>query len=350
MYYFIFAILPQAYASCMLFRCGIPSTNKLTSSVCSVYDSLSNTTYIEPCTGNYVCSGSFPGSSSECVYQSPYTPGTQVAGARCTFDQDCVRNNKCVSSSCKGLSLNLTCSSNLDCDVGLYCSPKTSVCTSQIPVGGTGCTEDADCVNNAGCQIYSLTNPAWNLCARYFSLADYTALVGCSAAGDVNYLCASGYCVNIGTSICYPAPRLATDSPVGCSSNTDCISRPAGKQQLLFYSECSCGLNSKGTQVCEVMPGDKVYDRYDEMVRDWMDSDGIKKCNTYGRVASSCMETHWGKSKYKEFLRNEYRALMYPQVYAAEECLVKEAYPQYYNALDFAQRCAVVGIMALSFF
>lgn len=319
-------------AACPIYACK-NSVTFPTASTCSLYDALLNTYYINPCKSSYSCS--LPSvSTTQCAYDSTYTANTQVSGSKCIFDQDCTLNNVCLNERCVGLSKNSTCTSHLDCNVGLYCNKK-NICTPQIQIGHTGCLEDANCVNSAGCQTYSLTNSSMNICTSYFSLADYTSILACSTSGDVNYLCESGFCVNIGTSICYPAPKLTKASPVICNTNADCVSTATGKLGLVFNSNCACGRNTKGNQICSVMPGDEIYNNYDSMVRDWTESSGIKKCNTMGRFGYSCMQTYW-ESDFKEFYKKEILALYYQWIVDTEACVLETYFNEYYHSLDLA--------------
>ena len=121
-------------------------------------------------------------------------------------------------------------------------------------------------MNDAGCQTFSNNNPNVNFCTKYFSLTDDAVLQGCGN-GSVNYLCESGYCVDVATSICYSAPTVGKSFPVACEADQDCQSTPTGPFGLVIENQCSCGLNPTGTKYCSVLPGDSVYDDYDDMVR-----------------------------------------------------------------------------------
>ena len=103
MYYILFAILSNTDILCYNLRCGIPSPNNATSLDCSSYDRSSNTHYVDPCPDNFVCNRDL--FNGQCVYQSHFDAGTQVSGTSCIFDRDCVRNNKCIDSYCKGAVL-----------------------------------------------------------------------------------------------------------------------------------------------------------------------------------------------------------------------------------------------------
>ena len=342
---FLAVFILHISATCPKYECK--STMVFPSdSICLYMDNLLNTFYANPCKGDYACQ-SLSSSSSECVYQSPYKPATQVAGTKCMFDEDCVTNNICYKGKCKGYDLNSPCSSHLDCGIGLYCS--NNVCIKQIKIGHTGCTSDDDCVNSAGCRIYSLKNLDLNLCVKYFSLPDNTALLSCSDTGDVNYLCQSGFCMNIGnSSICYTSPKLAKKSPALCTSNDDCISTPTGELGLLFYSTCGCGYNPEGNMVCSLLYNDPFYNSYDSMVREWFDSDDMEKCNTLGRFGHGCMETYWSRDKLKEFTYKEIRALSYQQVEGGvPDCVLETIYPNYTKSSSSNSVLMVLEIFSL---
>ena len=97
------------------------------------------------------------------------------------------------------------------------------------------------------------------------------------------------------------------------------------------------------------MPGDKVHDEWDDMVREWVESDGILKCNTAGRLGSGCMKTHWGKDRYQKYLVNWYRVAYYAGLHNAEECLIKSFIPEYYK-MNFAGMYGAIGLGILSYF
>lgn len=318
-------------ATCPSYQCeikGFPND-----STCLYLDNLTGINYVRPCKGDYACV-SISSTLSECQYQSPYTPHTQVAGASCLYDQDCVNSNTCINSICRGYSKYSNCTSHLDCDIGLYCNPGNMTCISQLKKGQVGCTEDAHCVNDAGCQVLSSLSPLSNVCTEYFSLEDYEVMIGCSQSGDINYLCKSGFCANVGTSVCHPAPQSAGKTPVMCLKDSYCLSKPVGLTNVVFNTTCNCGLNDMSEMFCSLFPGDSVYNEYDSMVRDWIDSDDILKCNTYGRFGSGCMKTHWSSSKYKEFTRKMYKAYNYAQIITTDDCMIEISFPEYYNALE----------------
>lgn len=324
----IFALIIECNSQvCSQFQCETKNYPSQDESDCYVQDTQTGVIYPRPCKYGYQCF--YSNKSYSCQYPSPYTPGTKVAGTKCEYDQDCVTNNLCIDKKCQGLPQTHPCKSHLDCDVGLYCSPINSTCTPQLAIGQLGCLEDAYCVNNAGCQIYSAKDPSMNICTKYFSLDDYHALLGCSSKGEINYLCESGYCIDFGVSICYPAPKLLLGSGKVCNTAADCASSETGMFNLIFYSTCQCGLNSEGFQYCSLMPGDSIYDSYDSMVREWIGSKYIKNCNTYGRFGKGCMETYWGSKKTKEFTYKEFKAMNFTYYYDAVDCALETIYPGY---------------------
>jgi hypothetical protein len=267
------------------------------------------------------------GQTWTCQYPSDRKVGVKVSGTSCVYDEECVANNICIDHTCVGIGKGLYCSSNTDCDVGLFCA-NNKTCVPQIKVGRTGCMEDAHCVNNAGCQIYSYTDTDVNLCTKYFSLDNYHALLGCSPAGEINYLCESGFCINVGMSVCYPAPAHY-DKIVKCSTNNDCISKPTGQLKMQFFSECLCGLNSDREGFCSLFPGDDIYNDYDDMIRTWLNSDDVLKCNTYGRFGKYSMETFKGKDWVDEFTYKEFRAMNLSLVHNAKDCVLETLLPSY---------------------
>ncbi|OMJ87780.1 hypothetical protein SteCoe_10422 [Stentor coeruleus] len=368
---FIALACRTVFALCPTYQCetkGFPNQ-----STCLYLDNSTSINYVRPCEGDYACV-SISSTLSECQYKSSYIPHTQVAGASCLYNQDCVNSNTCINDICRGYSKYSNCTSHLDCDIGLYCYPgnKTCIpqlkkgqtgctedahcvnetCIPQLKKGQTGCTEDAHCVNDAGCQILSTLNPQSNVCTEYFSLTDYTVLIGCSQSGDINYLCKSGFCANVGTatSVCYPAPQSAKTPPVLCLKDSYCLSKPAGTSKVVFNTTCNCGLNDISNMFCSLFPGDSVYNEYDSMVRDWIESDDILKCNTYGRFGAGCMKTHWSTSKFKEFTRKMYKAYNYSQIITTDDCMIEISFSEYYKALEYSSGAGYIfaGLLGLS--
>lgn len=332
-------------SACISHKCSSSTNQYPSQSTCSYIDKTNNINYVQPCKEGYQCSATTSLITGECVYKPDYTPGTQVAGAKCYYDEDCVPNNICNPDfKCQGFSSGTACMSHLDCNVGLYCSPYNFTCIPQIKIGDTGCTEDAHCVNNAGCQTYSAINPNLNLCTEYFTLPDYYPILGCNSTGSINYLCKSGFCVNLDTSVCYPAPKSSGSHPRACTSNSQCQSTATGKFNLIFDSSCQCGLNADATMYCALMPGDSIYDDYDSIVRKWVDSSSIKKCNTYGRFGNGCIETYWSHSEFKEFNRKMYKAISYPEIVNSDDCVLEWGFPEYYQVMDMAQMLSLAFI------
>jgi len=94
----------------------------------------------------------------------------------------------------------------------------------------------------------SQTDLSANICVLYFSINDYNPLLAnCTEEGDINKLCASGFCVTIGEiDQCHPAPMSNRTIDETCSSNLECMSRKTGDYNQVFFSECGCGLNPNG--------------------------------------------------------------------------------------------------------
>jgi hypothetical protein len=316
---------------CQKYEC-LTSEMKPTQSTCALTNSTSNTTYVEPCKKNYICNLNPDKVINECEYFSPYVPGTQTAGTNCLYDQDCVSPNTCVNNKCKGFPENSKCSSQLDCDPGLFCSPTASVCVPQIPIGEVGCFEDTHCVNNAGCQVFSSNDSSVNPCIKYFSINDNEVLQECDSPYSINFLCSSTFCVNSNSSRCYTAPQLERPSPYLCNSDSDCNSLTTGISKLNFSSSCSCGNNPDGNKYCNLLPGDSDFAEYKNSVQKWINGEGILKCNTYGRFGMGCMKTYWDEKSINELITGQYKAFMYPSIANAQDCVLETIYSDYYKS------------------
>mmetsp|Transcript_6130 Transcript_6130/g.5532 ORF Transcript_6130/g.5532 Transcript_6130/m.5532 type:complete len:110 (+) Transcript_6130:132-461(+) len=73
-----------------------------------------------------------------------------LPGETCSEDSDCYSDLCNSFGICDGVSLGGQCTSNDDCDVGLYCNNVTGVCDAQIQVGDS-CGDTEVCVNWAMC-------------------------------------------------------------------------------------------------------------------------------------------------------------------------------------------------------
>ena len=296
---------------------------------CMVYSSLQNTYYVNPCEHGYFCDVTKNSDSANCTYKQPYVPSNKLPGESCNYDIDCYKSNSCVDGKCVGKQLNQECQKNQDCDVGLYCFNQK--CQQQIKENGVGCLKDADCTNDCGCENFDQNKTKTNVCKKYFSVPNYEVLQQNCGKGYVDYLCESGFCVDVGVSMCYPAPISNHSLPVKCSGNSDCTSSPAGQSGVIVQGKCSCGFNAQGQSYCEQFAGDPVQTKFAEKVREWVRSEGILKCNTEARFGENCMKEYWSEEDTYELYYYLWYSFQYAYSVDAPDCLREVYLPHLYG-------------------
>ncbi len=143
------------------------------------------------CKTNQYCPQIFDSSNKTCIDHIP--PTNQIPGQTCRNNTDCA-SNICNSNICKGLPAASSCLRTEQCQIGYYCGKTTDAsvsnnCIKQLSLNQT-CSEDTDCINNAGC------NPYTKKCTEYFSATNGT-MVGsdgsllCKSMKVINNMCVS---------------------------------------------------------------------------------------------------------------------------------------------------------------
>ncbi|CAG9336070.1 unnamed protein product [Blepharisma stoltei] len=333
--FLLLAIFPSIEAlTCPKYQCKAKDYPFPDPSTCMSYDETNGIYYVNPCNYGYYCPAMLAEKSANCTRPLPSPPHAKLAGESCFYDEDCYLNNTCVNGYCKGHLENHSCLNHTDCDVGLRCHQDT--CIAQIPAGEKGCIEDSDCVNNAGCDIVSSIDPTVNTCKTYFSISNEDPVnLNCTTAGDVNYLCKSGFCIELNkgdTPQCYTAPKSSKKIPTSCTADTDCVSKTIGKLNKSFNTDCLCSYTKAGGGVCDIFPGDSPYVKYSDIIKSWTKSKGILKCNTYARFSENCMDTWWEKKKIDELMYYDNYVFIYSVIHEAEDCVVQTYFPAYWEA------------------
>lgn len=70
-----------------------------------------------------------------------------------------------------------------ECNPGLRCY--NGRCYNQIETGNSGCSDDFDCKNDAGCDV--------GVCKKLFSVKNRDWVSACLGS-QTNYMCSSGFC------------------------------------------------------------------------------------------------------------------------------------------------------------
>ncbi|CAG9329171.1 unnamed protein product [Blepharisma stoltei] len=321
----------DASLNCGSFACRL-SNQTFTSNTCSFYASTQNAYYIKKCSTialNYCLFSSQQ--NSTCIGDQPPITSFAWPGEKCADSSDCNSHAKhgCIGGICVGAYLNEYCKTSDDCDPGLRCVNNT--CQKQIPVGGSGCSTDYDCVNHAGCNTgTSLQN---SYCVSYYSIGDHMPVGACSKT-NVGALCDSGSCMlNNGAYECMKSVK-STTFPKTCTSNSDCLSVPDSyfPNNGQLQGTCTCTYGKTGASYCSIFPGDSYAADKTKYLKIWIQSDFIDKCNTNRRFNMKCMSDWWGKSSYNNYVYNYMAAFDYPLYTNADNCVVETLLPDYYQA------------------
>ena len=111
--------------------------------------------YLSPCTNSTLTCELETGRNSTCTLPTPEPPTptySSYPGEPCLTQFDCVYGT-CNGERCVGSVEGQSCVNNAKCDPGFKCNGST--CEKQIGLGGLGCREDEDCVNDGACNIDS---------------------------------------------------------------------------------------------------------------------------------------------------------------------------------------------------
>ena len=205
---------------------------------------LSNgTIYLNPCSNGYTCQTGFD--TSYCIPDIPLPPILSYPGEPCKHSTDC-KYGKCKYGYCQGKSTGDSCSLNAQCAPGRYC--KTGTCIALISEGSSGCVLDFDCVNSAGCLD--------GVCVAYFSLSVGTSVSRCAL--QYSEFCTTATCWE---NVCINLISSYHSLPTLCDSYLNCTSK-INDDGDIFYSDCVCGYNNKGTSYCSLFSGDDYYALY----------------------------------------------------------------------------------------
>lgn len=300
---------------------------------------------IEPCTDSIKSECSIS-SSGNGTCKAPTSSSVQkYPGEKCSISEDCMFSKGCVETICQGSSINETCADTHYCNPGLYCSAK-SICEQP---SNKECSSDYDCSNSYTCNN--------NQCVKYLSI---NANKDCGVCNDgLNMACKSSACLSTGSeNYCLDYISHPSKNATLCSNDDDCVSNKFGSLNLTINSPCNCGMNPSGNSYCALLPGDEVYRKYLELLEDWIEGDGIKKCNSMRRLAYDCIADWWDKKHYIQFVYYHETLLNYPKFQEMDYCTQKVYYGDYTNIkdqfdnikdlnIDFAMHIAV-GFWVLS--
>ncbi|CAG9314388.1 unnamed protein product [Blepharisma stoltei] len=319
--------------TCPLYSCKPDTVPFGDSSVClQVFGS---NYYTRKCSSGYTCDISGVNNGrAYCIYDNGNTPELRYNGEVCTYDSDCM-SSSCVDNVCKRSQEGDVCASDTDCNAGQFCFyNKTSTenyCVPQLKSGQTGCTNDNQCESTCGCRIMSIASSTKNTCTPYFSLPNYTPIMGCPSTGLTKLICTSGYCWgNTTTSMCIPAPTTKGTIPLYCGDDSTCVSNTDARTQASFSQVCNCGYNKVGQSYCNLFYGDAPYQSFLNSLQAWLSSGFVTKCNTDARFSDTCIQSYWSKEKFNELKYWLTYTSLYPKIQNADDCTLAVMFPDYY--------------------
>jgi hypothetical protein len=326
--------------ACPSYNCGVLNGT----SIDSVCISSSSTSYtVSKCSNSSLyCEVPGPSQPGTCQlnYQQTYL---SYPGEGCTVNANCT-SNSCLNNVCQGASYQSACISDQDCNRGLNC--RKGACSSQLSIGQYGCSNDYDCVNNAGCS--TVNSQFSGTCIQYYSLSNYYSINYCY--GNKNKLCESGVCGTYnGTYLCLPELENSLYSPYACNTSDYCYSVPDPLTGISLKGKCECGLS--GNSYCTLFPGDPETLDYKVHRNAWVNTNAIQLCHTSRRFSTQCINQQWDSKKYSYWYYEDYVNL-YPYVYNAPSCTIQVYYPDYYsNILNFqisdSQKLMILGLLLL---
>ena len=323
----LFLLSQQALSeSCNTYSCPPLSFKFNSLSTCAYTNSTK--TYLQACPTGQSCDLA----SGLCV-SSASTAAPNYPGESCSANNECLSRN-CTKSICQGVLLNGVCSDNSVCSPGLRCAG--NICVLQIPSGKTGCFDDYDCVNSAGCNTTNDGSPG--TCYDYLSVSTNAIVSDCS--GGVSSLCKSSECYKLPVFGNYGTCKIATQSvnnlPVTCSSNLNCV----GTDGLHEYTgNCVCGYNSNGTAYCAPFNGDMPGVAYYQSWKNALTASN-SVCNTLRRFSINCLQQIDFLNKINYATWGFY---YYSQIQNNDKCVEKVLTYEYYGPFSFSGLIAVLS-------
>ena len=311
---------------------------------CINYDDTQSTYYIQPCNSTSTLSYCPPpasGSNSYCIPLGPSNAQTAYPGEPCTGDSTCLYG-VCMDGICTGNGTATLCSIPEDCDAGLTCRPVGQAFTPrcELPLAvGNKCTEDTDCVNNAGCNN--------TVCTPYFRQQEGDAVSDCQVSlGNYywSYFCESVLCYE---DHCLTALNSTRDLSTPCTHDLDCSNSHYSQVgvDMTFHTDCQCSMDSSGNAYCGLFPGDPVAARYYLKLQQWLNSTAITQCHVSRRWSLRCAELNWDAQNYAQLAYYGYSYWYYPQLVNVKDCVLQVFWQEYLNFQELVQNEArVVGL------
>lgn len=335
---------------CNKYQCNY-GQHPMLNSTCIMY--LNGVFYLQVCQDKntpYCIPIEEPNNNSTCQAAPPSPIAFAWPGEACHKSVDCVYGS-CVQGSCSSLAQGSSCILNGQCNPGLYCGVK-GVCVPQVNVGGS-CTEDYQCVNNAGCRTNTQN------CTEYLTLNH-----GDSVSPCVNYtslLCGSGTCgysSTLNQDICIPELPSYAQPPLKCTNDGDCFSIPDFETGTVMTSECTCSYNPWGMSFCKLFPGDEIGITIRKYLYDWFQSGNFTACNTDRRMSLNCLEDYMDREDYlwlayhiiwyEDFSLVQYLDACGQQIYQQDYWTIKYEFNHYHSNFTDIDDYSAAAVLAIT--
>ena len=280
--------------SCYKYQCNYDEYSML-NSTCVMY--LNGIFYLQLCNDKatpYCIPLDQPNNNSTCQPSPPNPIAYAWPGEACKQNADCAYGT-CQQGQCFSLTQGKTCALNDQCNPGLYCGNQNQ-CVPLVALNQS-CTEDYQCVNNAGCNFNSTTGKG--VCTEYLSIDSYEPVGPC--LNNSNMLCGSGTCGYYSAReeyVCIPELPSYAQPPLKCTNDGDCFSIPDFPTGTVLTSECTCSYNPWGMSFCKLFPGDEIGITVRKYLYDWFKSGNFTACNTERRMSLNCLQTHMDTESY----------------------------------------------------
>ena len=240
-------------------------------------------------------------------------------GINCDTDERCI-TKKCENNKCDGKKLNEPCEFDIDCINGHTCIDNKCVLLRKI---GEKCEKDSNCILSAGCHNLK--------CTEYFSLNDGEIVNQDNYFNDGLSFCKGGTAIN---GKCITLKLNNPKKPCDKKKNicTYSYNENGTSKNLTLIDNCVCGYNIDGLSYCKLGGGDTNYTRFIKNKMEYLKN--TDNCHTIEHGINNVCHFDEGLEAYFHFLNYELWALYNYQLYNAPECVIKNAFPDYNNALD----------------
>ena len=325
-------LVPDTPPNCYRYKCSQDQV-ELPAEQCVYFTN--NTFLINPCdhwASDWYCPPVAPETNSSCSY---FPAISNVASSwpnePCLYSETCVEGLSCVNFKCAGLKQRSPCTAHDECAPGLACIKQK--CWQQIPIGMQGCLTDYDCVNGAGCNQ--------GQCVAYLSLEAGDPVYNCD--NSVSLLCQTRACTE---QRCVGNVTSQYELPHECQTDSDCMSEDGA-----FMTSCTCGMNPAGKSYCGLFLGDPLNVELTDIMKQWVTSKYINRCNTVRRFSLLCMVQVWFFAQYN--LYNYYLNSVenYPQLQGIDDCTLRVFQRPYRDAyLEYNIGLAETAVLSLLVF